>query len=288
MIHCKIPDQDFEIKISIFAHLQTLPNLIHLRPMDTGDQYNFSIFRPRNRHGRKNRNVILTILLILATAVFGFQILLRIVEKPVPEASLTTFEAVWPAVSQGAGSQADYQGLLAALLHVKGKNNTLESDKDLLHNAIALSCYTLLPDTVEQSVLETTTLLQEKQGMLSTANNQAYLDLKMEIEQLKATLTGLLGSYTGLQPGSLEATILSSSLQIPLASSFQDPKFEALPDIMSFYLTHNQSFLTDTPFLGFPFHYFYTAVFLLVLFVVLCIVYNILIERRLKKEHVVE
>jgi putative solute:sodium symporter small subunit len=131
--------------------------------------------------------------------------------------------------------------------------------------------------------METTTLLQEKQGMLSTANNQAYLDLKVEIEQLKATLTGLLGAYTGLQPGSLEATILSSSLQIPLASNFQDPMFKALPDMMSYYLTHNQSFLTDTPFLGFPFHYFYTAVFLLVLFVVLCIVYKHIDRKKIKK-----
>jgi len=40
--------------------------------------------------------------------------------------------------------------------------------------------------------------------------------------------------------------------------------------------------------MGFPFHYFYTAVFLLILFVVLCITYNLLIEWRLKKEGVKE
>jgi putative solute:sodium symporter small subunit len=42
---------------------------------------------------------------------------------------------------------------------------------------------------------------------------------------------------------------------------------------MEKHLTHNRSVLTDTKFLGFPFHYFYTAVFLLVLFVGLCLVY---------------
>ena len=38
-------------------------------------------------------------------------------------------------------------------------------------------------------------------------------------------------------------------------------------EAMGLYLIHNRSVLTDTRFLGFPFHYFYTAVFLLILFV---------------------
>jgi putative solute:sodium symporter small subunit len=47
----------------------------------------------------------------------------------------------------------------------------------------------------------------------------------------------------------------------------------SLPGIMKKYLIHNQSFLTDFKFLGFPFHYFYTAIFLLILFVGLCWLY---------------
>ena len=67
-----------------------------------------------------------------------------------------------------------------------------------------------------------------------------------------------------------------------------DASFDRLEDIMKLYMTHNQSFLTDSKVIGFPFHYFYTAVFLLILFVILCIVYNLLVEWRLKKEGVVE
>jgi putative solute:sodium symporter small subunit len=48
---------------------------------------------------------------------------------------------------------------------------------------------------------------------------------------------------------------------------------ENLPGIMTKFLVHNQSFLTDFKFLGFPFHYFYTAIFLLILFVGLCWLY---------------
>ena len=46
-------------------------------------------------------------------------------------------------------------------------------------------------------------------------------------------------------------------------------------ETMGLYLIHNRSVLTDTKFLGFPFHYFYTAVFLLILFVGLCWLYCI-------------
>ena len=54
---------------------------------------------------------------------------------------------------------------------------------------------------------------------------------------------------------------------------------EKLPQIMDKFLIHNRSVLTDTTFIGFPFHYFYTAVFLLVLFVGLCYLYAKQIER---------
>ena len=63
---------------------------------------------------------------------------------------------------------------------------------------------------------------------------------------------------------------------------------KALPDIMELYLVHNQSFLTDFNFLGFPFHYWYTVQFLLILFVVLCLIYAVAIEKTNKKFNFVE
>ena len=68
--------------------------------MESSDNYNFSLFKPRNLHGKKNRNVILTMLLIWAVAVFGFQFLLRGIEKPTPEKTLTVFESIWPLTAQ--------------------------------------------------------------------------------------------------------------------------------------------------------------------------------------------
>ncbi len=69
--------------------------------MESSDQYNFSIFSPRNLHGRKNRNVIFTMLAIWAVAVFGFQVLLKALEKPTPEKALTLFESEWSGIASG-------------------------------------------------------------------------------------------------------------------------------------------------------------------------------------------
>ena len=69
--------------------------------MESTDQYNFSLFSPRHLHGRKNRNVIFTMLLIWAVAVFGFQFLLKGIEKPTPEKALGAFESEWPFVIAG-------------------------------------------------------------------------------------------------------------------------------------------------------------------------------------------
>ena len=61
--------------------------------MNSTDQYNFSLFSPRNLHGKKNRNVILTMLLIWAVAVFGFQFLLRGICEPYSGISQGSLEA---------------------------------------------------------------------------------------------------------------------------------------------------------------------------------------------------
>ena len=51
---------------------------------------------------------------------------------------------------------------------------------------------------------------------------------------------------------------------------------------MDLYLIHNSSPL-NFKFIGFPFHYWYTAQFLLILFVLLCLIYAVIIEKVNKK-----
>ena len=256
--------------------------------MESSDQYNFSIFTPRNRHGRKNRNVIFTMLAIWAVAVFGFQILLRVIEKPVPEKALTLFEAEWSDVTGGNSDQADYQTLLGSLLMARGKITVTPADQLLLSEAISNVTFTLVPDSVKPLLNEKVSELEAMHAEIASLKGQPYMDLKFRIQDASAGVIKILEPFTGFGTASLEAPILAASIQKDYPALLLDPMFDRLPALMKLYMTHNQSALTDTTFLGFPFHYFYTAVFLLVLFVVLCIVYNKLIEWRLNKEGIVE
>lgn len=256
--------------------------------MESTDQYNFSIFAPRNRHGRKNRNVIFTMLAIWAVAVFGFQILLRVIEKPVPEPALGQFEEQWALIVSGNEADADYGALLNSLVMVRGKLTITEADKLLLSDAITASVSRMVPDSVRQTVIVGIGGLSRMHEEIKALKGQEYLDLKALIRDSGSAITEALKPFTGYGTGSLEGPILVASLREEWSASFTGPDMSRLPEVMKLYLTHNRSVLTDTPFLGFPFHYFYTAFFLLILFVVLCIVYNRLIEWRLNKEGIVE
>jgi len=256
--------------------------------MESSDQYNFSLFRPRNLHGRKNRNVILTMLLIWAVAVFGFQFLLKGIEKPTPEKALSLFESTWPAAVTGQLMSADYKTFLQALVMVKGKSTLKPGDQEVLSDAISCAAFTVVPDSVRNLMISHIRDLDSLRSALTGATDQEFLEIKTMIGSNHISLATISELYSGFKPGSLEASIFTGSLHTEYPESLGDPTFSALPEIMKFYLTHNQSKLTDTRFLGFPFHYFYTAVFLLILFVALCIIYNILIEWRLGKEGIVE
>jgi uncharacterized membrane protein len=255
--------------------------------MESSDQYNFSIFAPRNLHGRKNRNVIFTMLLIWAVAVFGFQILLRVIEKPTPEKALGMFESAWPSVLIN-NTAADYKTFLTSLVLVKGKNIVTPQDQSILNEAISSVTFRIIPENEKNQIIGILSELQTLKNDLNTAKDEKYLALKISITDKKNLISVLIEPYSGFITGGLEANILTSSLQLKYPESLNDSVFSGLPEIMKLYLTHNQSKLTDTKFLGFPFHYFYTAVFLLIMFIILCIVYNKLIEWRLEKQGIVE
>ncbi|HBE42846.1 MAG TPA: hypothetical protein DDW27_16910 [Bacteroidales bacterium] len=256
--------------------------------MESPDQYNFSIFRPRNLHGRKNRNVIFTMLVIWAIAVFGFQFLLKSIQKPTPEKTLMTFESIWPKVIANDLSPADYKSLLNSLVLVKGKNMVKPKDQELLSDAISCAAFSSMPDTLRRSLLDGVAEIRSLKTQLLSARGDTYLEIAETIKGIYRYITQVTEPWSGFREGSLEAPVFTASLNDSYPASLNDVSFTVLPEVMKFYLTHNQSVLTDTKFLGFPFHYFYTAVFLLVLFIVLCIIYNVLVERRLRREGVVE
>jgi putative solute:sodium symporter small subunit len=85
----------------------------------------------------------------------------------------------------------------------------------------------------------------------------------------------------------MRSLLQTSLIQVKKGNFNEDLKSE-LPKVMELYLIHNQSFLTDFQFLGFPFHYWYTAQFLLILFVLLCLYYAVSIDKMNKEYDFVE
>ena len=256
--------------------------------MESPDEYNFSLFKPRNLHGRKNRNVILAMLLIWAVAVFGFQILLRVIEKPTPEKVLADFNSVWPEAITKDLTSVNYKTLLNSLILVKGKNTVNPDDQKILSESMSIITFGVIPDSLKSAALGKISKIKMLKSQIAQTKSQEFLDIKSSILELERDLSKITAPFTGLTPGSLEEKIITASLTDKCPATLSDISLSRLPEIMKLYLTHNQSFLTDTIFLGFPFHYFYTAIFLLILFIGLCIIYNVLIEWRLKKEGVVE
>lgn len=210
-------------------------------------EYKVNLFRPKTDHAKANSIIIISMVTIWAVAVFGFQFLLKAIEKPTKEKSLIVFEQVWDNVIAETGTTSEKQTFSKSLLAVLGKSVKKE-DRAILVEALNWSIYSLSPE-------------------LTKADASAML---------------------GVSDESLEAKLLQIELSETRVDTLSPGLNDKLQNIMSLYLTHNQSALTDTRFLGFPFHYWYTAEFLLILFVLLCLTYCVLIGRIHKKYQIME
>lgn len=198
-------------------------------------QYEVNFFKPKSEATRANTKLISILVVIWVVAVFGFQFLLIGLGKPVPEKTLVEFQNLWPKV-QSEPAAADLRAFSRGMLMTLGKNATVkEADKELMEQALAVSINLLAPEA-------------------NTA-------------EAAAEAIGL--GAEGFDP--LLEDQLYYHFQTTDAADFS--AVSGLPEAMERYLVHNRSFLTDTTFLGFPLHYYYTAQFLLILFIVLCLIY---------------
>ena len=189
---------------------------------------------------KANTRLISLLVIIWAVSVFGFQFLLIGLGKPVEEKTLKDFKSLWPVV-QVSPAEADLQSFARVMLTTLGKNSTIgEDDMALMQEALAVTVRLLGPDT------ETADAAAEKIGLGTSGFDPLLKD------QLAHHYRTGGDNYSALSD---------------------------LPSAMEKYLVHNRSFLTDATFFGFPLHYFYTAQFLLILFIILCIVYAKAIDK---------
>ena len=221
-------------------------------------------------------------LIIWFVAIFGFQLLLLIVQKPTPEKTLLTFESVWESVKTGKATVQEKMDFVNSLVAVAGKSSVKPADRIVLDNALTWSVFSMVSDSekviLSQQIMELRTIKEK----LPKAKDAEYTLMQSDLLRIKTNINAIANEKTGIDPTNNKAAILPYNLNAE-NKELSAADMEALPEIMKLYLTHNQSFLTDSKILGFPFHYFYTAEFLLILFVGMCLFYSIRVTQLQKK-----
>ena len=227
-----------------------------------------NFWRPASNRERKNNKVIGIMIIIWALAVFGFQIMLIVLNKPTPEESYIKFEQIWPKVSKkGKADPETTIEFAKILLTTLGKEINLQAvHSQQLKETFSWTVYSLVP--------------KEKRYLFRTSSER-----KHKSAARKAIRALQLERYG---KDKLLADLVEYSL-VPVRSSKQyRTNRDNIPIIMQKYLVHNRSILTEFKFLGFPFHYWYSAQFLLILFVALCWYYAHFTDRLNKKYKVKE
>ncbi len=230
--------------------------------------YNISFFKPTTPLAKFNRNLILGLFSVWVVSIFGFQIWLKIVEKPTPEEAYIQYERVWDNIKTDNASVADKQVFIKSVLSVLGKVTVAESDRFFLNSSVNKITIDLVPEAEKPDFLSKIDRFRAKE-----LGDDGYHELKKELSVTAA-------KYMGVEAYTLEAKLIPLELAAAQSSAINVQEIES---IMAKYLIHNQSYLTDFVFLGFPFHYFYTAVFLLILFVALCLYYCIATDIAMKR-----
>lgn len=248
---------------------------------NSNDEYHISFFKPTTPQAVANRNMVIWFVLIWFTAIFGFQILLKILEKPTPEPSFISFEKVWEGVKSGNAGESELQEFGQATLSVLGKVMIDPSERATLDNALSWTISQLTADSQHKEVARKIREFETIKASISDISDPDYIAAKVN-------LSSELGPKLGLSQNDVRTKILPLELSADLGKNLTEETKNTLPGIMKKYLVHNQSILTDFKFLGFPFHYFYTAIFLLILFVGLCWLYCVRIDSLNKRLNIVD
>lgn len=242
----------------------------------TNHEYHISFFKPTTEQARRDRNMVIWLICIWAVAIFGFQILLRIVEEPTPEPVYLSFQKTAPSVFSETSSPEEMREFSQSILTVLSKVSINPEHRKVLDQWLSWSVYTMAPLEAKDRLATSVMLLEQVDAKYNDILNAEYLNAKELVNRSALP-------YLGISTKDVRSRILPLELRSAFMADKPAIEFTELDAVMAKYLIHNQSFLTDFKFLGFPFHYFYTAVFLLILFVGLCLLYCVRTDRMNKE-----
>lgn len=249
--------------------------------MNKENDFHISFFRPTTDRAKHNRNMVLWLISVWTIAIFGFQFLLKAIEKPTPEPELIAFIDVWSAVSTGDATVEEIKIFTKSTLHVAGKVFIAPAHREALDNGITWGLFSIADSSQRIALTEALIVFEAESKKAETITDKAYIDAKIK-------LGALANAILGLNADDVLAKILPLELKSQNIIALSDENAKLIEQCMPIYTIHNRSVLTDTTFLGFPFHYFYTAVLLLILFIGLCYGYCRQTDRYNKKIGIIE
>jgi len=230
------------------------------------NDYHISFFKPTTDSARRNRNMVVQFVLIWAVAIFGFQILLKILEKPTPELAYTVYKTYWDDIQAGNKEIINLQNVGQSALSVLGKVAIDPVHRKALDNAVSWMVYNIADSIQKQKLFVAVKEFEDIAAVTENITDDEYVAKKNQ-------LIPVLVEIFNIHPLDVRGKIAALEVNSSLMGSFDANSRKIFEEAMELYLIHNRSVLTDIKFLGFPFHYFYTAVFLLILFVGLCWLY---------------
>lgn len=240
------------------------------------NEYRISFFKPVTKATRANRNMVIWLILIWAVAVFGFQVALKILEKPTPEPVLVSYNAVKANVYSGNASNDEIKAYATAPLQVLCKVFVSPEDRIILQDALNWAIFDIADGEQVANLKEEIANFENIEAATTDITDAVY-------QEAKHQLTSVAAPILGISNNDIRAKILPLELSSEYKTTLSDDEIASLEKVLNKYLIHNESVLTNTIVLGFPLHYLYTAVFLLVLFIGLCLLYCIRIDALNKK-----
>lgn len=248
--------------------------------------YNISLFKPNTPYAKANSRLVIWLVVIWAISIYGFQILLKVIEKPTPEEAFTIYASVKDKVNDGTATTIEKQKYVYSTLSVLGKSVN-DEEKQVLVNAVNTTIYEIA-DTNASNIMAEVGKIQEQKAIINELGIDEYKVERRKLFEVETTFLNSIQEITNLSSNDIRSKLLPFYLKSTPVEKLTSEEKTSLDAIMGKYLIHNQSILTDIQFLGFPFHYFYTAVFLLVLFVGLCLIYTLKIQNLNKKFNIQE
>jgi putative solute:sodium symporter small subunit len=244
-------------------------------------EYHTSFFKPSNKRTKANRNMVLWLISIWAVAVFGFQILLKVLEKPTPEPVWESYQTVKPGFMSENPSVEDYRTFATTNLSVLAKVFIKPAERKLLQKSLSSTLFKITQGNESKQLENEINSFTQAEAQTSDVMDPAYLQAKARLKEHVAPLLELDQEDARIR-------ILPLELTTDCPEELTGEQISKVESIFDRYLIHNRSVLTDTVIFGFPLHYFYTAVFLLVLFVLLCLLYCITADSLNKKYNIQE